>query len=204
MRSFYYAFIVVLFLALDLSAQGSLYPSELKGYEFFGNGKLKTLRLTLSSKDDVANLFGEKCKKECDYDADWSIHFEYFEDIWSTERFNEKNVKLSYLLDTKYLGKLRLIQIRPKKSVSFVNITFSGTFQTLIETSTTDGRSDKSRMIVNDSFNDPSGLSYLIYSHTNYDDFKNKKSKSYSNGDLVLIRYQIPKAVEHDLFVLKQ
>lgn len=190
--------------AVCVSAQVNQYPNELKGYDFFASGKLKALQLTASSKKDVKKIFGEKCEKQCDYDTDWLINFEYFEDIWVKTDRNEKDEKLIYLLDSQYLGKLRSIEMRPKKQISFVNVAFPNTFQQLIKTSTTDSRSGKSRMTVNDEFADSHGLSYEIYIRTNYDDIPNKKAKTYSKGELVSIRYGIPKELENNLFVLQK
>ena len=200
-------FIAITFLlafAVCVSAQSVQFLNELKGYKFFGNGKLKELRLTVSSKNDVKNIFGASCEKKCNYDADWLISFEYYEDIWIMESRNEKNEKQTYLLDSKYLDKLRSIEIRPNKQISFVNIVFPKTFQKNFTTSTTDTRSGKSKMTVNEAFEDLDGLSYEIYGVTNYDDIKNEKEKSYNKGDLGLIRYDIPAKLEKDLFILQK
>ncbi len=188
--------------SICISAQSSEYPNELAGYQFFGSGKLKDLQLLVSSKDDVKRIFGEKCEKQCDYETDWSISFEYFEDIWIKESRNAKGDKLTSSLDLKYLGKLRVIGIRPKKQISFLSISFPDVFKKLIITSTTDGRSGNSRMSVNDAFQDSSGLTYEIYSRTNYDDIRTKNARVYHKGELVLIRYNIREDTEKALFVL--
>lgn len=171
--------IISIFLgrAICISAQANQYPNELKGYDFFGSGKLKDLHLTASSKNDVKKVFGENCEKHCDYDEDWLISFKYFEDIWVKTDRNEKDEKLTYFLDSKYLGKLRSVEIRPKKQVSFVNVAFSNAFQQLVSTTITDARTGKSSMTANDAFQDLHGLSYELYSRTNYDDIKSKKKR---------------------------
>lgn len=195
-------FIVLTFFlafALQVSAQAIKFPNELKGYEFFGSGKLEKLKLTVSSKDDVRKIFGENCEVKCSYGADWLISFTYFEDIWI-----KTGQKGRYLLDSKYLGKLRLIEIQPQKQLSFADVSFSEEFRKSIETSTTHARSGKSRLTINDIFEDSYGLSYEIFLQTSYDDIKNKKAKSYKKGDLVLIRYKIPEKLEEDLFVLQK
>lgn len=198
-------FIVFTFLlafAICVSAQSNQYPNELKGYEFFGNGKLKGLELIVSSKDDVKRIFGNKCGEKCDYDADWTIRFSYYEDIWIRESRNEKDEKLTYFLDSKYLGKLRSIEIRPKKQVSFVNAYFPNTFQKLLMTSNGALRSDKRRMLGDEAFQDSSGLTYEILSRISCNDSEDKKAESYNNGELVVIRYDIPKDLEKGLFIL--
>jgi hypothetical protein len=197
-------FILLSVFAAGVPAQSDQYPNELQGYEFFGNGKLKALQLTVSSKDDVRKVFGEKCEKQCDYDDDWSIGFEYYEDIWIRESRNDTGGKVTYLLDSKYLGKLRAVELHPKKQISFADTEFPVEFQKLVTTSTSDARSGKSRMTVNDAFQDSCGLTYEIFSRTNYDDIKNKNAKAYTKGELVLIRYDIPKESEKDLFVLRK
>lgn len=196
-------FAFLLTFANRISAQSIRFSNELNSYEFFGKGKLKDLKLSVSSKDDVKEIFGKSCEKQCDYDADWSIRFEYYEDIWVKESRNEKDEKLRYTLDPKYLGKLRSIEMRPKKEISFAAVSFPDTFKKLLTTSTIDARSGKSKVVVNNSFQHSDGLTYETYSQTNYDDIKNEKAKSYKNGDLVLIRYNIAEELEKDLFVLQ-
>jgi len=199
----FFATWVLFIFSICIFAQSSEYPNELPGYKFFGNGKLNGLHLLASSKDDVKRVFGEKCEKQCNYDADWSISFKYFEDTWVTDRRNENGEKQTFLLDSKYLGKLRSIEIRPKRSISFINVSFPDIFQKILAVALADGQSGKSSMSVNNGFEDSKGLSYQIYSHTNYDDFKNKKTRSYCTGDLVLIRYEITAEAKQNLFVLK-
>ena len=198
--------VIACFLLVDsgVSAQSDQYPNELEGYKFFGRGKLKDLHLLVSTKDDVKRIFGEKCEKRCDYDLNWSVNFEYFDDIWITERSNAKGDKLTYTLDPKYLGKLRVIELRPKNSIYFKNITFPRSFERIITTSTTDARGGKSRMTVNDAFQDAIGLTYEIFVRTNYGDMKTKDSRSFNEGELVVIHYRIPAGQQRSLFVLKK
>ena len=143
----------VLYLVLGMSAQSTQYPNELEGYRFFVGGKLKSLQLLVSTKDDVKRVFGEKCEKQCDYDADWSVNFEYFEDIWTKESSNNKGDWRTYTLDPRYLGKLRVIDLRPKKPIPFANVSFPETFAKVVVTATSDARSG-SVVTVNDSFQD--------------------------------------------------
>ncbi len=198
------AFTFLFAFAVCVSAQSKQYPNELKGYDFFGNGKLKDLQLTVSSKDNVKKLFGENCEKNCDYNADWLISFAYYEDIWVKESRNDKDEKLRYLLDSKYLGKLRSIEIRPKNQISFTNILFPNIFQKLLIASNGNLRFDKRRMSGDEAFQDLSGLTYEISNHTSCDDIKNKRANSKNKSELVLIRYDVPKELEKDLFVLQK
>jgi hypothetical protein len=197
----FFAGTLVFVFSIYVFAQNTEYPNELEGYQFFGSGKLKSLQLLVSSKEDAKRSFGGTCEKQCDYDTDWSIRFEYFDDIWIKESSNDKGDKLRYLLDSKYLGKLRTIEIKPKNRVSFLNISFPDSFKRVIVTSTTDARGGRSRMTVNDAFQDANGLTYEIYSRTNYDDIK--QTRYTIKGDLFLIRYNITMEMEKGLFVLQ-
>ena len=198
------AFTFLLAFAVCVSAQSVQFPNELKGYEFFGKGKMKDLQLALSSKDDVKKIFGEKCVKRCDYDADWKIEFKYFEDTWIKESRNEKDEKLTYFLDSKYLGKLRSVEIRPKNQISFVAITLPSQFQRNLLTSTSTFRLDYSLISGNEAFQDSNSLTYETLNQTIKYNLKNKKSKTYNKGDLVLIRYNVSKELEKDLFILQK
>lgn len=196
-------FSLSLFFTQNVQGQSNSYTNELKGFEFFGNGKLKNLQLAVSTVDDVKRLFGKNCKKTCDYDSDWLISFEYYEDIWIKESRNEKDEKLQYRLDSKYLGKLRSILLRPKKQISFTDVSFPGAFQKIQLTSTSMFRSDGRRIAGDEAFQDSSGLTYEILTETIKYNLKNKRARTYNKGELVLIKYDVPKKLEETLFVLK-
>ncbi len=53
--------------------QLNFYPNEIKGYEFFNKGKLKNLKLSVWTKEDVKSIFGNSCETSCDYDENWKI-----------------------------------------------------------------------------------------------------------------------------------
>ena len=186
-------FALLLVFALQVSAQSVQSPNELNGYEFFAKGKLKNLQFAVSSKDDVKEIFGANCEKKCDYDANWSISFEYFDDIWMKESRNEKDEKIVYKLDSKYLRKLRSIEIRPKKPISFANVAFPRVFQKFLVASS-GFNSDKSRVSGDEAFQDSSGLTYEIC-QINCDS---------GDKELVLIRYDIPKELKDTLFILQK
>lgn len=197
-------YVCLLGCAIGISGQANQYPNEIKDYEFFGSGRLKDLKLAASSANDVVRVFGEKCGRRCDLDSNWVISFKYFDDIWVKTSRNDKGELDRYLLDSRYLGKLRSIEIRPKGKVSFLTIQFPSIFERLVNASTADARSGNNSMTVNDAFSDSDGLSYEVYSRTNYDDIKNKNTKLYDKGDLVLIRYAISRETEKSLFVLQK
>lgn len=193
------AFILV--FAIDVAAQTTLYPNELAGYKFFGSGRLKGVQLLVSSKDDVKRIFGESCEKQCDLDTDWSVGFEYFDDIWTKERSNIKGDKATYYLDPKYLGKLRVIEIRPKKRIPFAGVTFTDAFKKVIVTSTSDKRTG-SRVTISTAYQDADGLTYEIFESTDLDALDQKNVPEHIKGDLVVIRYNIRQDQEKGLFVL--
>lgn len=58
---------------------GDISPNELPGYEFFRKGKLKDIRLGISTSDDMKKIFGETCEEICDYDDNWRVWVKYFE-----------------------------------------------------------------------------------------------------------------------------
>ena len=186
-------FAFLLAFVLQVSAQEKLFPNELKGYEFFGSGKLRNLQLTVSSKNAVKEIFGANCEKKCAYDENWSISFEYFDDFWIKESRNEKNEKVTYKLDSKYLGKLRLIEIRPKKQISFANVSFPKVFQKFLMASS-GFNTDNSRITGDEAFQDSNGLIYEIC-RINCDN---------SDKELVLIQYEIPKQLSDTLFILQK
>lgn len=194
----------MLTLAFAVPAQmPRAFPNELPGYKFFGNGKLKGIELLVSSRSDIERIFGGNCDP-CAYDADWRVSFEYFDDIWTRESSNNKGDKVSYRLDPKYLGKVRTIVLRPVRPISFANVAFPAVFTRIIINSTTDGRSGKSRMTVNDAFQDGTGLTYEIFDRTNYDDIKSPGTPVFEKGELVLIRYNLTDTVQKTLFILQE
>ena len=64
---------------------------ELKGFEFYNEGKLKSLKIGVSTKADVVKIFGEKCAITCDYDEKWVIEFDYGDydkTVWASSSRN--------------------------------------------------------------------------------------------------------------------
>ena len=192
----------VLSLASAMSAQTTQYPNELNGYEFFGSGKLKGLHLLSSTRDDVKRVFGTGCEKQCDLDADWTVNFEYFDEAWTREESNNRGDKRVYKLDPIYVGKLRQIDVKPKNRVSLANVTFPAAFSKTIISAAPDPNDPRAgaRATVYDSFGDADGLSYQIFGPANPPPLPG--SRMFKLGELMLIRYAIPKEREKSLFVL--
>lgn len=109
-------FIVFTFLltfAVCVSAQSVQFPNELKGYEFFGKGKLKKINLGVSTKKDVKKIFGKDCEKSCDYDENFRIKFEYLaalDDCMTTEDIRDRVM----CPQNRFVGKISSITIEPK------------------------------------------------------------------------------------------
>ena len=110
-------FIVFTFLlafAVCVSAQSVQFPNELKGYEFFGKGKLKNIKLGVSTKKDVKKIFGKDCEKYCDYDENFKIKFEYLaalDDCMTTEDIRDRLM----CPQSKFVGTLSSITLEPKQ-----------------------------------------------------------------------------------------
>lgn len=181
------------------AAQTDQYPNELKDYEFFGKGKLASLKIGVSTKEDLKKLFGEKCEKICDYDADWLINFSFYENSWTKEEINSGGEKSIYYLKPEYLGKLRKIEITPKKQVSFSSISFPNAFQKLSRTQGTKSRNGKGKMTTYEVYKDSDGLTYELFGTTN-DDTKNRNGQFFRPGDLVSIQYNLSREQERMMF----
>ena len=186
-------------------AQNNPYPNELKGYEFAGKGKLKGLMPGVSTKENVKKIFGENCENRCDYDTDWTVNFSYYENNWIKENTDEKGKKLVYHLDSKYLGNLRKIEISPKKQILLGIVSFPKTFEKLSRSLIKeDTRTDKSRMITYELFQDSFGLTYELFDTTDYDSIKAKNEKLYKKGELSSIQYSISKEQEKVMYILQK
>ena len=195
--------LLTLALASAAQAQNNPYPNELQGFEFFGKGKLKGLKLGVSTKETVKNIFGEKCEFSCDYDVDWTVTFSYYEIDLAKEETNETGEKKVYYIDSKYLYKLRSIELRQKKQISLADYSFSNAFEKQLKrqqlTHTEKGRG---RMITYELFQDSFGLTYQLFGKTGSDAANNEKP--YNKGDISSVLYIIPKEEEKKMFTLQK
>ncbi|MGI8542693.1 MAG: hypothetical protein ACR2MD_04360 [Aridibacter sp.] len=99
--------------------QDKLYPNEIKGFAFFGKGKLKDLKLGSSKSKDVELIFGESCEESCDYDENFKIKIEYlkaFDDCMTTEDIRDR---LMCPLNN-YVGTISAIKLIPKRDQSLL------------------------------------------------------------------------------------
>ena len=113
-------FIAIVFLlafAVCVLAQTTHYPNELKGYDFFGSGKLKDLKLGHSKKKDVEMIFGKYCDKYCDYDENFKVRFVYLsalDDCMTTENIRDRLM----CPQNDFVGTISSITIEPKQSLT--------------------------------------------------------------------------------------
>lgn len=181
------------------------YPNELEGYKFFDKDKLKGLKLTVSTREDVKNNFGSDCDSGCDYDEKWKVRFDYFGTI--TKETTVDNKRIKFVPKEELIGKIYSIQFIPKQRLVFNRIAFPSQFSNLSSFSVGHDYSSEGRMTsaVGTSYNtyvDRYGLKYEIYEggYTVGDVEKDERRK----GDLILIEYSIPDKLEETMFVEEQ
>lgn len=189
-----------IFFILSASIYGQIYsstispfPNQLKGYEFWDNGKLKGLKLGISSKADVKKSLGESCEYQCDYDEDWTLHFNYLDE----DKFRE--VENQILIPRKeYFGLLYSVALMPKKKVSFRRVRFSKQFTfgiSRVEHCSTSEYDCVCHWEKDKVYGDSYGLSYSISE-------KNSK-KTFVKGNLSAIIYSFPDELELKMFTSK-
>jgi hypothetical protein len=201
-------FIIFTFLlafAVQVSAQGNPFPNELKGYKFFANGKLKNLRLGVSTKEDVKKIFGENCEKFCDYDSKWKIRFSFVGDsilvYREQKRIDNKN-RVKTITNPLYLGKLFSITLFPKSFVSMKVTRFSFKFTRINDGIYVHGKDAHGKDFVDNSLYDVYFDKYgLEYSIVRSIFTTNKSIPTLKKGDLFSIKYQIPNVFEKQVFI---
>ncbi|MDQ3129255.1 MAG: hypothetical protein M3Q99_00655 [Acidobacteriota bacterium] len=152
-------FIVFTFLlafAVCVSAQSVQFPNELKGYKFFGKGKLKKIKLGGSTKKDVKKIFGKDCEKGCDYDENFKVKFEYLaalDDCMTTEDIRDRAV----CPQNEFVGTISSVILEPKQEQSLKDLPTSK-FNKVSGGSTTEKGSGVSSSYT--SFTDKYGLRY--------------------------------------------
>src|ERR1043166_4932913 len=111
---------------------GDASPNEFAGYRFFAEGKLKDIRLGISTREDMKKLFGSTCEGVSSYDDNWNIWANYFEKVSPDTRPKPKgseNVVYRILQPKEnFLGTLRFIRLIPKKNISFAKVLFRENF----------------------------------------------------------------------------
>lgn len=192
----------------DTSASNLTSPNELDGYDFFRLGKLNGLRLGMTTKSEIVKLFGSECEQFCDYDSSWSVGFDFFsENEMMIEALGKPGEK-QYVTRKEAAGKMEEVLLRPKRRISFENVTFPAAFRkhTYLETGNPgSGRKDGVWMNI---YEDDFGLQYWIFDRFTAANLPDplevfKEFKNSRKGDLIAIKYTIP-AAKQGLFLVEQ
>lgn len=199
---FIFPFLLTLVFVSVAQAQPGYYTNELKGYEFFGKGKLKNLKIGVSTKEDVEKVLGKSCDPVCDYDENWSVEFSFFDNNWIKTDTDPNGVRTVQYLDQKYLGKLRKIELRPKKKISLKDVVFPKEFNKLSRSEITKNpQQNISKMVTYELFQDSDGLTYELFGAKDVDNTKTKEKNLYNKGDLYLVIYNYSKKQEQEMFL---
>jgi hypothetical protein len=166
-------FAFLLAFALKALAQGYTYPNELKGFELFRNGRWKSLKPLVSTKEDVEKIFGKGCHEGCDYDENWRVEIMYISQCWSYTGTE----KLTPTVAEEMIGKYSNLNFYPKKRIERQPLKFGKQF----ESRGGGGASHASPSIYN-IYSDSLGLNYQISA-------ENTEDGKYHEGDLVSIIY---------------
>ena len=188
---------------------GDISPNELAGYRFFAEGKLKNIRLGISTREDMKKLFGSTCEGVSSYDDNWNIWVNYFEKVLPDTRPKPKgseNVIYRTLQPKEnFLGTLRFIRLIPKKNISFAKVVFPESFGS--HTSYAIGDSwdlDGFKGAVHtesQDYEDGYGLTYSVFLRETFNNLsKRERGKPAKKGTLNYIEYEIPKSLESTVF----
>ena len=182
---------------------GEVSPNEIPGYEFFMKGKLNPIKLGISTKDNVRKLFGDTCESASDYDENWLLRADYYEDrVMFTQTSGdskETEVKMEYIPKSGFVDKLQELHLMPKKRISFLNIYFPRTFGKNQSYHIGDawdengfgGAVHTTYTIYVDGY----GLKYSMFGAETSDNLRKKapvEKDPVRKGDLVEIEYSIP------------
>lgn len=181
-------FFVLTFLlafAVCISAQKNQYPNELKGYEFFGKGKLINIKLGVSTQKDVKKIFGKDCEKYCDYNEKFQIKIEYLaalDDCMTTEDIRDRVM----CPQSKFIGTISSITFEPKQSQVIKDLPTSK-FSKFSGGSSTAKSTGVSRSFT--SFTDEYGLIYSITNESSEKSVLHSQYPPFVQGNLYSIKY---------------
>ncbi len=191
----------------DFKTAGKLntYPNELEGYKLFDKGKLKGLKLTVSTREDVKKNFGSDCENSCEYNDKWKIDFSYFGSITKETTIDNKRIK--YVPKEELIGKIASIRLIPKQQLSFSRVSFPSKFSQLYGFAVGDDFDSEGRLTsaVGTSYKtylDRYGLKYEVY-ESGYT-VGNAEKDNRRKGSLIMIEYSIPEMIEETMFVEQQ
>lgn len=190
---------------------GEVSPNEIPGYEFFKKGKLKSIRLGISTKDDMRRIFGDTCESTCDYDESWRIYAEYFEDGVEFSRtggeVKESEIETEYIPRPEFVDKLQSLRLIPKKRISFLKVSFPRTFGSNERYSIGDDWDENGFAgavhATATTYADGYGLEYSVFGAETFNNLRNKGpevKEPVRKGDLTSIEYSIPDSFEDLIF----
>lgn len=106
--------ICLLLFLVNVSAQDNPFPNELDGLQFTKRDKFRDLKFLVSTKDDVASVFGRHCVDGCQFDGNWDVEFSY---VTRDEKdiVTKNGIKLTYKVRPEFIGKLKDVQLTPLK-----------------------------------------------------------------------------------------
>lgn len=172
-------------------------PNELENYKFFKEGKLKRLKLGISTKDGVKEIFGKDCEDICEYDKDWRIVFTYFKNI--SREVTENGIKKKLVADPQSANKIYSVKLVPENRISFSQVKFPDEFYKGQTVAFGHDFSGHASGISIDVYVDSYGLQYNIFDKENYTTFEEKDKRQH--GDLMSVEYTIPNNLEEKFFI---
>ena len=182
---------------------GDISPNELPGYEFFAKGKLKGVRLGVSTREDMRRIFGDTCEGKCDYDQNWSVFVNYFGDETVMSRSSSEG-EFELVPKPEFVGTLRFVTMIPKDCLPFSKVKFPRRFSHGLTHAVGDDWGpngfEGATHSVSDTYTDGYGLRYTVYSKETFNNSR-QKGGVLRKGDLVDIEYEIPEAVEEIIYI---
>lgn len=194
------AIFLFLIIALGNAAAQRVFPNEVRGFEFFGKGKLKSLAMGSSTKDDVKRIFGQSCEIDCDYDDFWTVRFEYIKADGCITVPREA-IELTICPAGEFIGKLSSVQLAPKQALSFIGVS-QAKFTKHGGGGSASGGSGKSSSMTYSSFGDEFGLKYSTFSSA--EPPMKKGDVELVRGDLLYIDYQLSEALKDKIFRIEK
>lgn len=184
---------------------GDISPNELPGYEFFAKGKLKKIRLGISTREDITRLFGSPCEGECNYDENWTIFVNYFEEdavATQTTYLDDRKSEIELVPKPEVVGTIRSVALRPKKRISFLGVFFprrfaKGSSHTVGDSWDENGFAGAVHS-TSDTYTDGYGLEYSVFDKETFNNLRDKESResSIQKGDLLAIEYTLPESLD--------
>lgn len=190
---------------------GEVSPNEMTGYEFFRKGKLKPVRLGISTKDDMRRIFGDTCESACDYDENWTMNADYYEDRVEFSRggggTGGSEAETEYMPRPEFVDKLESLRLNPKKRISFLRVVFPRTFGKNESYSIGDDWDENGFAgavhTTSTVYADGYGLEYSIFGAETFNNLRDKGPKvkdPVRKGDLISIEYSMPDSFEDVIY----